>query len=148
MSAVWSCPMHPEGEFSISGDCPRCGMALERVVVAASARQYTCPMHPEIIRDEPGDCPVCGMALEPVVVTDDEDDNSELIDMTRRFWVSLLFTVPVFFIAMGDLLPGKPVSVVLPTSIRPWIELLLASPVVLWGAWPSSSSGNHSGRAW
>ena len=136
MSAVWSCPMHPEVESDRPGDCPSCGMALERVIVAAPARQYTCPMHPEIIRDEPGDCPVCGMALEPVVVTEDEDENSELIDMTRRFWVSLLFTIPVFFIAMGDLLPGKPVSVILPTSIRPWIELLFASPVVLWGAWP------------
>ncbi|MEE8108312.1 MAG: heavy metal translocating P-type ATPase, partial [Gammaproteobacteria bacterium] len=136
MSAVWSCPMHPEVESDRPGDCPSCGMALERVIVAAPARQYTCPMHPEIIRDEPGDCPVCGMALEPVVVTEDEDENSELIDMTRRFWVSLLFTLPVFFIAMGDLLPGKPVSVILPTSIRPWIELLFASPVVLWGAWP------------
>ena len=136
MSACWSCPMHPEVESDHAGDCPSCGMALERVLLASPARQYTCPMHPEIIRDEPGDCPICGMALEPVVVTEDEEDNSELIDMTRRFWVSLLFTVPVFLIAMGDLLPGQPVSAILPTAVRPWIELLLASPVVLWGAWP------------
>ena len=136
MSARWSCPMHPGVESDHADDCPSCGMALERVIVAAPARQYTCPMHPEIIRDEPGDCPICGMALEPVVATDDEEDNSELINMTRRFWVSLAFTVPVFLIAMGDLLPGQPVSAVLHTAIRPWIELLLASPVVLWGAWP------------
>jgi Cu+-exporting ATPase len=76
------------------------------------------------------------MALEPVLVTEDEEENHELIDMTRRFWVSLIFSIPVFFIAMGDLLPGKPVSTVLPGAIRPWLELLLASPVVLWGAWP------------
>jgi Cu+-exporting ATPase len=93
-------------------------------------------MHPEIVRDEPGDCPICGMALEPVVVTEDEEDSSELDDMTRRFWVSLVFTVPVFLIAMGDLLPGQPVSAVLRAAVRPWIELLLAGPVVLWGAWP------------
>lgn len=136
MNAGWSCPMHPEVESDHAGDCPSCGMALERVLLASPARQYTCPMHPEIIRDEPGDCPICGMALEPVVVTEDEEDNSELIDMTRRFWVSLAFTVPVFLIAMGDLLPGQPVSAVLPTAVRPWIELLLASPVALWGAWP------------
>ncbi|MCH6549146.1 MAG: copper-translocating P-type ATPase [Proteobacteria bacterium] len=111
-------------------------MALERLVVATPSQQYTCPMHPEIIQDEPGDCPVCGMALEPVVVTEDEEDNSELIDMTRRFWVSLVFTVPVFVIAMGDLLPGQPVSAVLSAAVRPWIELLLAAPVVLWGAKP------------
>ena len=136
MSADWSCPMHPEVDSDQAGDCPKCGMALERVIVAASVRQFTCPMHPEIIEDEPGDCPICGMALEPVVVTADDEDNSELTDMARRFRVSLVFTVPIFFIAMSDLLPGQAVRTFLPAAIRPWIELLLASPVVLWGAWP------------
>ena len=135
-SRQYTCPMHPEIIQDAPGDCPICGMALERLVAATPSRQYTCPMHPEIIQDEPGDCPVCGMALEPVVVTEDEEDNSELIDMTRRFWVSLVFTVPVFVIAMGDLLPGQPVSAVLSAAVRPWIELLLAAPVVLWGAKP------------
>lgn len=115
--------MHPEVESDHADDCPSCGMALERVIVAAPARQYTCPMHPEIIRDEPGDCPICGMALvEPVGAIDEEEEeeeDSELINMTRRFWVSLVFTVPVFLIAMGDLLPGQPVSAVLHTAIRP-----------------------------
>ncbi len=136
MSAAWSCPMHPEIESDQAGDCPKCGMALERVIVAAPAQQYTCPMHPEITQNSPGDCPICGMALEPVLVTESEEENHELIDMTRRFWASLMFTVPVFFIAMGDLLPGQPVSTVLSGAMRPWIELLLATPVVLWGAWP------------
>ena len=136
MSADWSCPMHPEVDSDRAGDCPKCGMALERVIVAASVRQFTCPMHPEIIEDEPGDCPICGMALEPVVVTADDEDNSELTGMARRFRVSLVFTVPIFFIAMSDLLPGQAVRTFLPAAIRPWIELLLASPVVLWGAWP------------
>jgi Cu+-exporting ATPase len=111
-------------------------MALERPFTAAPAGQFTCPMHPEVLQDEPGDCPICGMALEPVSISEVEADNSELIDMTRRFWVSLVFTVPVFFIAMGDLLPGAPVSAMLSATVRPWIELLLASPVVLWGGWP------------
>ena len=136
MSADWSCPMHPEVDSDQAGDCPKCGMALERVIVAASVRQFTCPMHPEIIEDEPGDCPICGMALEPVVVTADDEDNSELTGMARRFRVSLVFTVPIFFIAMSDLLPVQAVRTFLPAAIRPWIELLLASPVVLWGAWP------------
>jgi len=132
----WICPMCPEVESAQAGACPSCGMALERAIGVASAQQYTCPMHPEILQDEPGDCPICGMALEPVLVTEVEEDNSELIDMTRRFCVSLGFTVPVFAIAMGDLLPGQPVNAILPSAVRPWIELLLASPVVLWGAWP------------
>ncbi len=135
-SGQWICPMCPEVESAQAGACPSCGMALERAIGVASAQQYTCPMHPEILQDEPGDCPICGMALEPVLVTEVEEDNSELIDMTRRFCVSLVFTVPVFIIAMGDLLPGDPVSAVLPSAVRPWIEMLLASPVVLWGAWP------------
>ena len=132
----WICPMCPEVESAQAGACPSCGMALERSIGVASVPQYTCPMHPEILKDEPGDCPICGMALEPVLVTEVEEDDSELIDMTRRFCVSLVFTVPVFIIAMGDLLPGDPVSAVLPNAVRPWIEMLLASPVVLWGAWP------------
>ena len=136
MSTTWSCPMHPEIESDRAGDCPKCGMALERIVVAVPPQQYTCPMHPEIMRNEPVDCPICGMALEPVLVTEDEEENHELLDMTRRFRVSLIFTLPVFFIAMGDLLPGQPVSAVLSDAVRPWFELLLASPVVLWGASP------------
>ena len=136
MSGRWSCPMHPEVESDHAGECPKCGMAVERVIIAVPSRQYTCPMHSEIIQDEPGDCPICGMALEPVLVTEDEEDNSELVNMTRRLWVSLMFAGPVFFIAMGDLLPGQPVSAVLSDAMRPWIEMLLATPVVLWGAWP------------
>ena len=89
MSVAWSCPMHPEVESDQAGNCPSCGIALERVIVAAPAQQYTCPMHPEIIQDLPGDCPICGMALEPVLVTESEEENHELIDMTRRFWASM-----------------------------------------------------------
>jgi len=136
MSAMWSCPMHPEVSSRLAGDCPKCGMALERAAGVVAGKQFTCPMHAEIIRDEPGDCPICGMTLEPVLVAEDEEENKELLDMTRRFWVSVVFTVPLFLIAMGDLLPGQPVSSALSNTVRPWLELLLASPVVLWGAWP------------
>jgi len=136
VSAMWSCPMHPEVSSQHAGECPKCGMALERAIGAVPDKQYTCPMHAEIVRDEPGDCPICGMALEPVLIAEDEEDNKELIDMTRRFWVSVIFTVPLFLIAMGDLLPGRPISGALSNTVRPWLELLLASPVVLWGAWP------------
>ncbi len=90
-----------------------------------AAKQYTCPMHPEIIRDKPGSCPICGMALEPMVASIEEGDNPELIDMQRRFRISLALTIPVFLSAMG-LFAGN----------RPLFELALATPVVLWGGWP------------
>ena len=88
-SVSYTCPMHPEIQQQDQGSCPKCGMALEAAgqPVVASRTQYTCPMHPEIIQDEPGSCPKCGMALEPVTISV-EEKNEELIDMTRRFWVS------------------------------------------------------------
>src|SRR5688500_16838321 len=73
-------------------------------------QKYTCPMHPEIVRDAPGSCPICGMALEPVTVSLDDEENPELVDMNRRFWVSLLLTIPVFAIGMSDLIPGQPLQ--------------------------------------
>ena len=130
------CPMCPEVVSDVPDACPKCGMALERVPGAASTVRYTCPMHPEIVSDEPGDCPICGMALEPVTVAEEEGEDPELVSMRRRFWTSLVLTVPVFLVAMGNMLPGNPVTGVLPPSFRPWVELALATPVVLWGGWP------------
>jgi Cu+-exporting ATPase len=94
-------------------------------------------MHPEIVRAEPGTCPICGMALEPRDVTGEEDaENPELADMTRRFWLAAAFTVPLFIVSMGDLLPGQPISQLLSPRARTWLELALATPVCLWSAWP------------
>ena len=98
--------------------------------------EYTCPMHPEIVRNGPGSCPLCGMALEPRTVTADDEENPELIDMTRRFWVGLALTVPVFVMAMGEMLPGAPLQRILSPVAQAWAELLLATPVVLWAGWP------------
>jgi Cu+-exporting ATPase len=92
---------------------------------------YTCPMHPEVQQDRPGDCPKCGMALEPMEATGEEDD-SELRDMQRRFWIGLTLTLPVFIIAMGGHLPGDPIGRVIPGHISKWIEFVLTTPVVLW----------------
>ncbi len=134
--ASYTCPMHPEIRQDAPGSCPKCGMALEPVapVAAATRTEYTCPMHPEIVRDEPGSCPICGMALEPRTVTADEEENAELKDMTRRFWVSLVLTLPVFVVAMAEYVPG--LSFGIPRSAMTWFELVLATPVVLWGGWP------------
>jgi Cu+-exporting ATPase len=101
------------------------------------ASQYTCPMHPEIISDQPGDCPICGMALDPVLPTlDDDSGNSELQDMSRRFWISMIFAVPLLLVSMGDMLPGAPISQILSESGRIWLELLLATPICVWAARP------------
>ena len=103
---------------------------------AAPDQKYTCPMHPEIIRDGPGSCPICGMALEPVTVTLDQGENPELIDMTRRFRIAVVLTIPVFVLGMSDLIPGQPLQQLVSMSVLQWVQLILASPVVLWAGWP------------
>jgi Cu+-exporting ATPase len=140
--SAYVCPMCPEVRAIKPGPCPRCGMALEPEMPVVAARvEYTCPMHPEIVRPGPGSCPICGMALEPRTVTAQEEENPELRDMTRRFWISVALTAPLLAAAMADMLPGMPVQRVLPTGWVPWIEMVLATPVVLWGGWPFFQRG-------
>ena len=107
----------------------------------APAALYTCPMHPEVVQSQPGACPKCGMALEPQTATAEEEVNPELEDMQRRFWASLALTAPVFFLAMSDLIPGQPVQHALSARLITWIQLALATPVVLWGGWPFFERG-------
>jgi Cu+-exporting ATPase len=137
------CPMCPQVRESKPGPCPSCGMALDAEVPLATTRtEYTCPMHPEIIRPAPGSCPICGMALEPRTVTLTQEENPELRDMTRRFWISLALTAPLLAIAMADMFPGLPVEHALPSGWQlSWVELILATPVVLWGGWPFFQRG-------
>ena len=97
--------------------------------------EYTCPMHPEIVRNEPGNCPICGMNLEPRTVTLEEVPNPELTDMTLRFWWSVALSLPVFLLAMSEMIPGQPVQHMLSPKLINWIQFLLATPVVLWGGW-------------
>ena len=128
------CPMCLEVREAKPGACPSCGMALEPAMPIGSTRtEYTCPMHPQIVRSEPGSCPICGMALEPRTVSAAQEDNPELRDMSRRFWISVVLTAPLLTIAMGamiwhDLL-GESHRLV-------WIELALSTPVVLWCGLP------------
>ena len=139
----YTCPMHPEVRAPKPGSCPKCGMALEPVIVTAPKEkiEYTCPMHPQIIRDAPGSCPICGMALEPRTVSLDEEENHELVDMRRRFWVSAALSIPVFAIGMSDFIPGTPLERLVSMTVWSWIQLALASPVVLWGGWPFFERG-------
>lgn len=119
---TYVCPMDPEVRESKAGPCPVCGMALE-----PEAIEYTCPMHPEIVRSEPGACPICGMALEPRVgVAAHAEDDSELRSMQRRFWVGVALSVPLLFLAMKG---------------PHWLQLLLATPVIVWGGWPFFQRG-------
>jgi Cu+-exporting ATPase len=137
------CPMCAEVRQAGPGPCPKCGMVLEpeSPVLPATKTEWTCPMHPEIVRPGPGICPICGMALEPRTVTLSEEENPELRDMTRRFWVSTVSTVPLLAIAMGSMLsPHSFMSGVWREGL-PWLELLLATPVVLWGGWPFFQRG-------
>ncbi|MGA7045938.1 MAG: heavy metal translocating P-type ATPase [Candidatus Sulfotelmatobacter sp.] len=138
-AVAYVCPMCPEVRETKPGACPSCGMALEADVPVASKRtEYTCPMHPEIVRQEPGSCPICGMALEPRTVSAVAtlEENPELRDMTRRFWVSLALTAPLMAIAMAAMLWEMPLHRLLPGAALPWLEFGLATPVVLWRGWP------------
>ena len=125
-----------------SGDTPEChGGSHPAASSAGEPGQWTCPMHPEVLRDEPGSCPYCGMALEPITPQEEEGVSPELIDMTRRFWVSLVLTVPVFTLAMAEMIPGDPVSEGLSRQSQIWLQALLATPVVLWGGAPFFARG-------
>ncbi len=132
---AYYCPMCPGMESDEPDTCPKCGMALEKAQSGPSTKtEYICPMHPEVVRDEPGDCPICGMALEPRTVTLEAEDSPELVDMSRRFWVSVPLTAIVLFLAMGKMIPG--VAGLIPHQLGIWLELAFAAPVVLWAGWP------------
>lgn len=137
IAPAYVCPMCPEVRENKPGACPSCGMALEAEVPVASTRtEYTCPMHPEIVRPTPGSCPICGMTLEPRTITAASEANPELQDMTRRFWTSLALTAPLMAIAMGAMLSSTSLHRILPGAALPWLELALATPVVLWSGLP------------
>lgn len=131
------CPMLCEGDkkYDKPGDCPVCGMDLvkEEKMSTSGKTQYTCPMHPEIVRDEPGSCPICGMDLEPVKVSQEADNEEEKAykRMLRKFWVSVAFTLPVFFIAMSDMI-GVSLTGIASESTWGWIQFILSTPVVFY----------------
>jgi Cu+-exporting ATPase len=135
-TVTYVCPMDPEVREAKHGACPKCGMALEPETI-----EYTCPMHPEIVRDRPGNCPICGMALEPRVAAGvHPEDDSELRSMQRRFWVGVALSIPLLALSMGGMVQGSPLHN-LPAGWMEWLQLVLATPVVLWGGWPFFERG-------
>jgi Cu+-exporting ATPase len=170
VKSVYTCPMHPEVEQDKPGACPKCGMALELKTgnagtgdeenetkpeaiacefhpPAAGAKPvYTCPMHPEVEQDKPGACPKCGMALELKTGTADtgDEENAELQDMTRRFWIGATLTLPVFLLAMVHLLPGVVMPSWVAGPVSRWLQFALSTPVVWWAGWPFFQRGWRS----
>ena len=141
-TGTYTCPMHPEIETDKPSACPKCGMALEPAAPPMPATiEYTCPMHPEIVQDGPGNCPICGMGLEPQTGSAEAEPNPELIDMTRRFWVGVGFTVPLLYVGAGRFLPLVSSADLVPATILGWLQLALATPVVLWAGAPFFARG-------
>ena len=149
--AKYYCPMCEGVVSDQPGDCPKCGMALERnptwVAPASSKTIYTCPMHPQIEQDHPGACPICGMALEPKVATaaGPEEESSELRDMTRRLWIGAGLALPVFALGMAHFVPA--IAPVADTPLSRWVQFILSTPVVLWAGWPFFVRGARSLRS-
>jgi len=150
--AKYFCPMCPGVESDKPGDCPICGMALERNPLWKPSRAaiYTCPMHPEIEQDSPGDCPICGMPLEPKgIPAEDDGEDHEIRALSRKFWIAAALTLPIFIIAMAHWIPGFNIEAFIPKSVSKWIEFALTTPVVIWAggmfftkAWRSLKSRN------
>jgi Cu+-exporting ATPase len=140
------CPMDPEVGQDHPGACPKCGMALEADISAPPQTrvEYTCPMHPEVVRSAPGSCPICGMALEPRTVAVEDGPNPELTDMTRRLWIATMLGVPVFVLAMGDMVLGMGLGGRIDVRATNWIGLICSTPVVLWSGWPFFERGWNS----
>ena len=143
----WFCSVKCREKFAADPASFTTTRAIRVEAPSSATAEYVCPMHPEVVKIGPGSCPICGMALEPRHATGVEDD-SELVSMSRRFWIAVILSAPVLFLAMSDLIPGRPVQMAIPprgdVSIIGWIELVLATPVVLWGGWPFFVRGAQS----
>ena len=131
------CPMFCEGAkvYENAGDCPVCGMDLvKEAIVAIIKTQYTCPMHPEIIQYGPGFCPICGMDLVPMDPSDSEDQKTYK-DLLKKMKIAVAFTVPIFVVAMMEMIPNNPLQNIMETSKWNWVQLLLSLPVVFYAGW-------------
>ena len=135
-TGVFYCPMHCEGDktYDKPGDCPVCGMDIVEEAGATSPTKYTCPMHPEVVKDEPGDCPICGMDLVPMKAEASAEQKTYQ-KLLRKFWIAVAFTVPIFLIAMSDMLTDNPLYEILDLNAWNWIQFALSLPVVFYATW-------------
>jgi len=140
--------MHEHGPALVSLTVPSARVGESRLKETSDQATYTCPMHPEVRQQGPGSCPICGMALEPLEFAAEEEANPELIDMTRRFWICLALTTPVFLLAMSEMIPGQPVQHRFSGLFLAVVQLVFATPVVLWGGWPFFQRGWSSIVTW
>ncbi|MGI9532538.1 heavy metal translocating P-type ATPase [Lutimonas sp.] len=145
------CPMHCEGDkiYEKPGDCPVCGMDLveEQKVDSAAIKQYTCPMHPEVIKNQPGDCPVCGMDL----VTVDPEPSAEeknYLKLRHKLWLSVFFTLPVFMIAMSEMVVNNPLYRIMDQYYWNWVQLFFSVPVVFYTCWIFFQRAYRSIKTW
>lgn len=133
---VYYCPMHCEGDktYDQPGNCPVCGMDLLKQPVLKRATQFTCPMHPEIIKDKPGACPICGMDLIPVGL-DEEGEDHTYEDLLRKFKIAVVFTIPIFIIAMTEMVPNNPLFKLMDLKYWNWVQFAFSLPVVFYATW-------------
>lgn len=150
-TGTFYCPMHCEGDktYDKPGDCPVCGMDLVEEVnlTATSDTQYTCPMHPEIIKDEPGSCPICGMDLVPME-PDLSAEEKTYKKLLKKFWIAVAFTLPIFIIAMSEMLPKNPLYDILELKYWNWIQFTLSIPVVFYATWMFFERAYRSIKTW
>ncbi len=150
-SGTFYCPMHCEGDktYDKPGDCPVCGMDLveEAKTSTNSATEYTCPMHPEVIRDEPGSCPICGMDLVPKEA-DESAENKSYKKLLKKFWIAVAFTLPIFIIAMSEMIPNNPLYDLMPMKYWNWVQFGLSIPVVFYATWMFFERAYRSIKTW
>ena len=150
-TGTFYCPMHCEGDkiYDKSGDCPVCGMDLveEQNLSASNAEQWTCPMHPEIVKDESGACPICGMDLVPMQ-PDLSSEEKTYKKLLKKFWIASVFTLPIFIIAMSEMLNNNPLYNVLDQKDWNWVQFGLSIPVVFYATWMFFERAYRSIKTW
>ena len=150
-NGTFYCPMHCEGDktYDKPRDCPVCGMDLveEQNIASNSPTQYTCPMHPEIVKDVPGSCPICGMNLVPIKA-DLSTEEKTYKKLLKRFWIAVGFTLPIFLIAMSEMLPNNPLYGFMEQKNWNWIQFAFSIPVVFYATWMFFERAYRSIKTW